>query len=180
MIRLCVRPRPPRADSPGLVPSLGAFRFLRRLHRYYEPVRLPTSARMAAPASPRLHPPPETNPADPVGPPCSDDCCSCVIRPSTPASDAISHSDGARAAFEGGKPLGLRDLPPFEAHSRTPHNPCLASDPALPRRPQDLVPACPLRLWPDGTFTHRHSSAFHDALPADVEIGGAALLALSR
>ena len=52
----------------GLVPSLGASRFLRRRHRYYEPVRLPTSARMAAPALPCRHPPPETNPADPVGP----------------------------------------------------------------------------------------------------------------
>ena len=63
-------PAPPllaRVPS-GLVPSLGAPRFLRRRHQYYEPVRLPTSARMAATASPRLHPPPETNLADPVGP----------------------------------------------------------------------------------------------------------------
>ena len=45
-----------------------ASRFLRRRHRYYEPVRLPTSARPAAPAMPRHHPPPKTNPADPVGP----------------------------------------------------------------------------------------------------------------
>ena len=52
----------------GLVPSLGAPRFLRRRHQYYEPVRLPTSARRAAPASPRHPPPPETNLADPVGP----------------------------------------------------------------------------------------------------------------
>jgi hypothetical protein len=35
---------------------------------HYEPVRLPTSARMMAPAVPCHHPPPETNPADPVGP----------------------------------------------------------------------------------------------------------------
>src|SRR5260370_14436265 len=51
----------------GLVPSLGAPRFLRRRHQYYEPVRLPTSARRAAPASPRHPPPPETNLVDPVG-----------------------------------------------------------------------------------------------------------------
>ena len=51
-----------------LAPSLGASRFLRRRHRYYEPVRLPTSARKAAAAVPRPPPPPETNPADPVGP----------------------------------------------------------------------------------------------------------------
>lgn len=43
--------------------------------------------------------------------------------------------------------------------------PVYTSDPALPRRPQDSVPACPLRLWPDETFTHRHSSASHDVLP---------------
>jgi hypothetical protein len=55
-------------DQPGLVPSLGASRFLRRRHQYYEPVRRPTSARIVAPASPRHHPPPETNLAAPVGP----------------------------------------------------------------------------------------------------------------
>ena len=59
----------PLAQVPSeLVPSLGASRFLRRCHQYYEPVRLPTSARRAASALPRRPPPPETNPADPVGP----------------------------------------------------------------------------------------------------------------
>src|SRR5690349_11016519 len=48
--------------------------------------------------------------------------------------------------------------------------PVYTSNPALPRRPQDSVPACPLRLWPDETFTHRHSSAFHDVLAEVVEI----------
>jgi hypothetical protein len=52
----------------GLVPSLGAPRFLRRRHQYYGPVRLPTSARSTAPALPRRPPPPETILADPVGP----------------------------------------------------------------------------------------------------------------
>src|SRR5689334_25283998 len=42
--------------------------------------------------------------------------------------------------------------------------PVYASDPALPRRPQDSVPACPLRLWPDETFTHKSSAAFPNAL----------------
>ena len=65
-----LRPDPtPLAWAPsGPAPSLGASRCLRRRHRYYGPVRLPTSARMVAPATPRRHPPPETNPADPVGP----------------------------------------------------------------------------------------------------------------
>src|SRR5512147_1186137 len=42
--------------------------------------------------------------------------------------------------------------------------PVYASDPALPRRPQDSVPACPLRLWPDETFTHKSSAASPNAL----------------
>ena len=65
---LCPDPAPLAWAPSGLAPSLGASRCLRRRHRYYEPVRLPTSARTAAPAMPRHHPPPETNPADPVGP----------------------------------------------------------------------------------------------------------------
>jgi hypothetical protein len=32
---------------------------------HYDPVRLPTSERVMAPTVPRLHPPPETNPAEP-------------------------------------------------------------------------------------------------------------------
>src|ERR1700757_3711490 len=42
--------------------------------------------------------------------------------------------------------------------------PVYASDLALPRRPQDSVPACLLRLWPGKTFTHKSSSAFPNAL----------------
>src|SRR3546814_19791219 len=43
--------------------------------------------------------------------------------------------------------------------------PVYTSDPALPRRPPDSVPARPLRPWPDEHFTTRHSSAWHDVLP---------------
>lgn len=47
-----------------------------------------------------------------------------------------------------------------------PHTtPVYTSDPASPRRPQDSVPACPLRLWPVRTSTERRSSAWHDVLP---------------
>src|SRR5207248_8536122 len=42
--------------------------------------------------------------------------------------------------------------------------PVYASDLALPRRPQDSVPACPLRLWPGETLTHKSSSASPNAL----------------
>ncbi len=65
-----LRPGPGRLerDPLGLAPSLHASRFLRRFHWYYEPVRIPTSARTATPAVPCCCPPQETNPADPVGP----------------------------------------------------------------------------------------------------------------
>ena len=53
---LCPDPGLHARDPPGLVPSLSASRLLRRLHRYYEPVRLPTSARMMASAVPCHHP----------------------------------------------------------------------------------------------------------------------------
>ena len=103
-------------DPLGLVPSLRASRFLRRLHRYYEPVRLPTSARMAAPAVPCRHPPPETNPADPVGPlrfrrwPSIRDA---ALDPggATPSRMAMAHM---LPSLDGNQ-LGLRDLQPFEA-----------------------------------------------------------------
>jgi hypothetical protein len=75
-------PWPRRVRSPRLVPSLSASCFLRRLHRYYDPVRLPTSARVMAPTVPHLHPPSETNPAYPFG---SNDGLPYMTRPATPA-----------------------------------------------------------------------------------------------
>ncbi len=53
----------------GPAPSLHAPRFLRRLHQYYEPVRLPVSARRRASVFPRSAPPPVDNPTDPTGSP---------------------------------------------------------------------------------------------------------------
>ncbi|RVN76715.1 hypothetical protein CN105_34620, partial [Sinorhizobium meliloti] len=50
--------------------------------------------------------------------------------------------------------------------------PVYTSDPALPRCPQDSVPACPLWLWPDGTCTHKQLSAWHDVLPGSGVGGG--------
>ncbi len=49
-----LRPDPglPLRNPLGLVPSLRTSRFLRRFHGYYEPVRLPTSARSATLAVP--------------------------------------------------------------------------------------------------------------------------------
>jgi hypothetical protein len=131
----------------GLAPSLGASRFLRRRHRYYGPVRLPTSARRAASALPRHHPPPETNPADPVGPlrfqrqPSRHDA---VHDPggASPSRIATVHmlpsSDGKDSASAIFHISGLTTVPYLA--------PVYASDPASPRRPQDSVPACPLRL----------------------------------
>jgi len=163
---LCPDPAPLAWGPSGLAPSLGASHCRRRRHRYYEPVRLPTSARMTAPASPRHHPPPETNPADPVG--------SLMFRRMLFMSDP---------AFDPGEAMSSRIAMTYVLPSRTgtlsafaifhisrlnpaPRmTPVYTSDPALPRRQQDSVPACPLRLWPDETLTHRHSSAWHDVLP---------------
>ena len=69
---------------------------------------------------------------------CSDDCFPCVTRPTTRRSDALSHSDDARAAFEVGNPLGLRKLPHFEAQSRPPHGPCLHFRPRVTATPARL------------------------------------------
>ena len=58
LVPSCLRP----------APSLHTPRFLRRLHRYYGPVRLPTSARLVASGFHRDVSPPATSSADPVGP----------------------------------------------------------------------------------------------------------------
>ena len=50
-------------------PSLHASRCLRRFHRYYEPIRLPASARRCAPVFPCATPPTVTTPSDPAGSP---------------------------------------------------------------------------------------------------------------
>src|SRR3546814_20520819 len=68
---LCPDPATLAWAPSGPVPSPGAPRFLRRRHRYSEPVRPPTSAPLAAPASPPHPPPPEPHPAAPAGPPTS-------------------------------------------------------------------------------------------------------------
>jgi len=77
-----------RQYSPALRPDLGSLRrvpfkptpslhrlrgrllnVVRRLHWYYESVRLPASARCGAPVVPRNAPPSGTSPTDPAGPP---------------------------------------------------------------------------------------------------------------
>jgi hypothetical protein len=162
---LCPAPLRLARIPSGLVPSFGASRFLRRRHQYYEPVRRPTSARLAAPASPRRHPPPETNLAAPVGPlmfrrllflrdPAIDP------GEATPSRIATAHVPPSRkGTLSASAIFHLSRLIPAPRMT-----PVYASDLASPRRPQDSVPTRPLRLWPDETFTHRRSSALHDAL----------------
>jgi hypothetical protein len=68
-----------------------------------------------------------------------------------------------------GRQLCLRNMP-ISGVDLTPRTTAVyASDPALPRRPQDSVPACPLRRWPDGTLIRMSLSAFPGALPSPVE-----------
>ena len=121
---------------------------------------------MAAPASPRQHPPPETNLADPVGPLMFRQMLFMrdpAIDPgeATPSRIAMAHVLPSRlGTLSASAIFHLSRLIPAPRIT-----PVYASDPALPQRPQDSVPACLLRLWPDETFTHKHSSALHDALP---------------
>ena len=128
----------------GLAPSLGTSRFLRRRHRYYGPVRLPISARMATPALPRRHPPPETNPADPIG--------SLMFRrllsmrdpafdpgEATPSRIATTHvlpsRLGTLSAFANFHISRLNPAPP--------HGPCLHFEPRVTATPARLGPGPP-------------------------------------
>jgi hypothetical protein len=120
---------------------------------------------------PRRHPPLETNPADPVGPlmfrrlPSMRDAAYDPDE-ATPSRIATAHMlpscTGTHSAFA---IFSLSRLNP------APHMaPVYTSDAASPRRPQDSVPTCPLRLWPDETFTHKHPSAFmtYSRLPSKI------------
>jgi len=119
----------------------------------------------AAPASPCRVSSPETIPADPVGP--------LWFRRRPSIHDAVHDPGGASPS----RIATAHMLPSFDGKNSASANfhisglttvPCMApvyaSDPALPRRPQDSVPACPLQLWPDETFTHKSSTAFPNAL----------------
>jgi hypothetical protein len=52
---------------------------------------------------------------------------------------------------------------------RSPYDPCLRFGPRVTATPARLGPGPLARLWPDGTFTRKLSSALHSALPAVVE-----------
>ena len=150
------RSRPDPATLAWVIPAVPSSRsrVLRRRHRYYEPVRLPTSARMAAPAASPPSPP-ETNPAAPVGPLMFRRMLSCVSGLRPRRSDAVSRSDGARAASRLGT-LSAFAIFHISRLNPAPHTtPVYTSDPALPRR-RPTRSGLPLRLWPDETFTHRH------------------------
>lgn len=82
---LCPDPPLLVRNPSGLGPTLHTSRFHRRLHWYYEPVRLPTSARTAAQALPRLRPARDQSGGPGRAPHVPTTACSCVIRPSTPA-----------------------------------------------------------------------------------------------
>src|ERR1700674_1988059 len=114
---------------------------------HYEPVRLATSARTTASDFPRRLPPPETNPAAPVGPlmfRCLPSMRDLAFDPdgASPARIATVHmlpsctgTHSASATFN------------LSRFNPTPHMaPVYTSDLASPRRPQDSIPVCPLRL----------------------------------
>ena len=102
------------------------------------------SARAATPAVPRCRPPPETSPAAPVGP--------LMFRRLPSMRDPAFDPGGASPSRVAtaimlpswiGNPLGLRELPPFEAQSRTPYDPCLHFRPRVAATPARLGPGSP-------------------------------------
>src|SRR5512134_2844192 len=101
---------------------------------------------MTTPATPRLHPPPETNPADPIGPL----MFRCMLSIRDPAFDP-GEATSSRIAMTHVPPSRLGTLSAFAIFHLSRLNPAprmapvYTSDPALPRRPQDSVPARPLR-----------------------------------
>jgi hypothetical protein len=120
---------------------------------------------MTASALPCRHPPPETNLADPAGP--------LMFRQVLFMRDAAFDPGGAtssRVTMTHVLPswTGTHSASAIFHLSRLNPAPCITpvytSDPALPRRPQDSVPDCPLRLCPDETSTRKHLPAWHDVL----------------
>jgi hypothetical protein len=126
----------------GLVPSLLASRFLRRSHRYYERVRLPTSARSPTLALPCRSPPSQTSATDPVGPLMFQRMPSARDVAFDPGGATISRiARSLILSSHNGNMLDLRKHPPFEAQSHTPCSPCLHF--------KRGVTAAPARLGPD-------------------------------
>jgi hypothetical protein len=128
----------------GPAPSLGAPRSLRRRHRYYEPVRLPTSARWSTPVCPCAPPPSATIPTAPVGSPGSR-CwpfvreAACDPGGASPSRVATAHIlPSATGTASASTTFILSGLP-----ARTPHDPCLRFEPDVAARPARLGPDLP-------------------------------------
>ena len=174
MIRLCVRALPPSRGLPSGRPLPSARLvscdgFIGTMNRSDSRPRLGCALRQCLARIPRRRPSRRTR----SGLSCSNDHLPCMIRPSTPA-------ERRRLAYRR-RTCCLRQTGTGSASaifhlSRLYPAPCTTpvytSDPALPRRPQDSVPACPLRLWLDRTFTDKSSLAWHDVLPLRGVAGG--------
>jgi len=103
-------------DPLELAASLHASRCLRRFHQYYQPIRLPTSARRRAVVLPRATPPTVTIPPDPVGSPgfqCRPFVRDTVLDPG--GATPPRASGDAHAAFVQTNALGLHDYDAFGA-----------------------------------------------------------------
>jgi hypothetical protein len=139
--RPALRPVLPALTKPllGPAPSLHAPRLLRRLHQYYEQVRLPTSARLAASVFPRDDSPSAIVPTAPVGSPGS--------RRRPFARDAIHDPGGASpscipTAYTWPSTTGTVSASTTFTLSgltfRTPRDPCLRFEPRVTATPARL------------------------------------------
>ena len=160
----------PLQAPSGPTPSLGTPRYLRRRHRYYGPVRRPTSARWDALVCPRVSPPSVTPPTVPIGPPGSRRwpfVREAALDPggASPSRIATAHMlPSATGTASASTTFTLSGLP-----ARTPHDPCLRFGPRVATRPARLGSGLPATALAGRDFHPQVISSLPSALPIGVE-----------
>jgi hypothetical protein len=159
-----------------LAPSLRSPRRLRRLHRYYGPVRLPTSARRVAPVCPCDIPPSATIPTAPVGSPGSRRwpfVREAALDPggASPSRLATAHMQPSASGMASASTIfTLSGLT-----ARTPHDPCLRFGPRVAATPARLGSGLPATALAGRDFHPQVFVSLPSALPGLVENAGARL-----
>ena len=153
-----------------LAPSLCAPRHLRRLLRYYGPVRLPTSARCAAPVSPCGRPPSATIPTAPVGSPGSRRwpfVREAALDPGGASPSCLATAPMQPSATGTASASTIFTLSGLTA--RTPHDPCLRFGPRVTATPARLGSGLPATALAGRDFHPQVLVSLPSALPNDVE-----------
>ena len=151
-------PGPTARDPSESAPSLSTPRCLRWLHWYYEPIRLPVSARRCTPVFPRASPPAATIPPDPTGPPgfrCRPFVRDAVLDPggATPPRIALAHMRPSRSGTRSAS--AVFSISGLTCH--TLHDLCLRFGPRVATTPARLDPRLPATALAREDF-HLHSS----------------------